>query len=70
MANRYAEMFSSFESSPIAQQFLGVIPNADDSNIDANKGIVGRDYTPYQPLLDNMKMINDHIYEMTQFFDK
>lgn len=33
MANRYAEMFASFESSPIAQQFLGVIPNADDSNI-------------------------------------
>lgn len=45
-------------------------PNANPSNIDANKGIVTREYVLYQPLVDNMKMINEHVYELSKFFDK
>lgn len=42
----------------------------DISNRDSNKGIVNSNYVPYQPLLDNMKMINNHTYELIQFLDK
>lgn len=42
----------------------------DSSNRDSNKGIVNSNYVPYQPLLDNMKMINNHTYELIQFLDK
>lgn len=44
--------------------------NTDPSNRDSNKGIVSSDFTPYKPLVDNMKKLNDHVYELTQFFDK
>lgn len=33
MANRYADVFTTFDNSPVVRQFLAVIPNADDSNI-------------------------------------
>jgi hypothetical protein len=44
--------------------------NVDASNLDSNKGIVTSDYQPYLPLLDNMKMLNSHVYELIQFLDK
>jgi hypothetical protein len=42
----------------------------DPSNRDSNKGIVNSDYQPYLPLLDNMKQLNDHAYELIQYLDK
>jgi hypothetical protein len=42
----------------------------DPSNRDSNKGIVNSSYEPYAPLLENMKMLNDHVYELIQFIDK
>jgi len=44
--------------------------NTDPSNRDSNKGIVNSNFEPYKPLLDNMKMLNDHVYELIQFMDK
>jgi hypothetical protein len=42
----------------------------DPSNRDSNKGIVDSDFNPYQPLLNNMKLVNDHVYELIQYLDK
>jgi len=42
----------------------------DPSNRDSNKGIVNSDFEPYQPLLDNMKILNDHTYELIKYLDK
>jgi len=42
----------------------------DPSNRDSNKGAVNSNYQPYEPLLENMKMINDHVYELIRFLDK
>jgi len=44
--------------------------NTDSSNRDSNKGIVNSDFAPYTPLMDNIKKLNEHVYELTQFFDK
>lgn len=44
--------------------------NADPSNIDSNKGIVDSQFKLYTPLMDNMKKLNDHVFQLTQFFDK
>jgi hypothetical protein len=44
--------------------------NTDPSNRDSNKGIVNSNFEPWTPLIDNMKKLNDHVYELTQFFDK
>ena len=44
--------------------------NAEASNTDANKGIVGVDYEPYTDLLDKMKEINDQVYGLIEHFDK
>jgi hypothetical protein len=41
----------------------------DPSNRDSNKGIVNSNYLPYQPLLDNMKQLNEHVFELIQFVD-
>lgn len=41
----------------------------DPSNRDSNKGIVDSNFEPYQPLLNNMKLINDHTYELTNYLD-
>lgn len=42
----------------------------DPSNRDSNKGIVDSNYKPYGPLLENMKQLNVHVYELIQFLDK
>jgi hypothetical protein len=44
--------------------------NTDSSNRDSNKGVVTSNYQPYQPLLDNMKQLNDHVFELIQYLDK
>lgn len=41
----------------------------DPSNRDSNKGIVNSHYDPYLPLLNNMKTLNDHTYELIQYLD-
>jgi hypothetical protein len=41
----------------------------DPSNRDSNKGIVNSNYDLYQPLIDNMKLLNDHTYELIQYLD-
>lgn len=42
----------------------------DPSNRDSNKGIVDSDYNPYQPLLDQMKMINRRVYPLIEYLDQ
>jgi hypothetical protein len=44
--------------------------NTDPSNRDSNKGIVSSSFIPYQPLVQNMKTLNDHVYELIKFLDK
>lgn len=41
----------------------------DPSNRDSNKGIVGNDFQPYQPLVDEMKALNTQVYGLIDFFD-
>lgn len=42
----------------------------DPSNRDSNKGIVNSNFEPYTPLLESAKMVNDHTYNLIQYFDK
>jgi hypothetical protein len=42
----------------------------DPSNLDANKGVVGWDYSNYQPLLNKMKEFNTQVYNLADYFDK
>ena len=42
---------------------------ADPSNADANKGIVDNNFTPYYPLLLEMKEINTNVYNIIDYFD-
>ncbi len=42
----------------------------DASNRDSNKGIVNSAFIPYAPLLNNMKMLNTHVYELIKYLDK
>lgn len=42
----------------------------DPSNRDSNKGIVNSQFTLYTPLLDNMRMLNTHVYELIRYLDK
>ena len=42
----------------------------DPSNRDSNKGIVNSNFEPYKPLIDNIKMMNSHVYELIRFLDK
>lgn len=42
----------------------------DPSNRDSNKGIVNSLFVPYSPLMDNMKVLNTHVYELINFLDK
>lgn len=44
--------------------------NADPSNRDSNKGIVNSDFQLYTPLMDNIKKLNENVYQLIQFFDK
>ncbi|OAQ40285.1 hypothetical protein A5893_04855 [Pedobacter psychrophilus] len=41
----------------------------DPSNRDSNKGIVDSDLNRYEPLLKQMKIINDQVFNLTAFFD-
>lgn len=41
----------------------------DYSNRDSNKGIVDSDFNLYQPLLNQMKMMNDNVYNLIRFYD-
>jgi hypothetical protein len=43
---------------------------AEPSNTDANKGIVDNTFTPYQPVLDKMRELNQQIYHLADYFDK
>ena len=38
--------------------------SVDPSNRDSNKGVVGIDFTPYEPLLAGMKELNDRVYTL------
>ncbi len=42
--------------------------NVDPSNVDANKGVVSNRYTPYEPLLDAMKELNERTYSLVDYF--
>lgn len=41
----------------------------DPSNRDSNKGIVDYKYNPYYPLLDEMKKLNENVYQLIDYFD-
>ncbi len=41
----------------------------DFSNRDSNKGIIDSNYDHYSPLIENMKLINNHTYELIQYLD-
>ncbi|WP_366186675.1 hypothetical protein [Flavobacterium ovatum] len=41
----------------------------DFSNRDSNKGIIDSNYEHYSPLIENMKLINNHTYELIQYLD-
>lgn len=42
----------------------------DYSNRDSNKGMIDSDYKHYMPLIENMKTLNDHTYELIQYLDE
>jgi hypothetical protein len=42
----------------------------DSSNRDSNKGVVNSLFVPYTPLLENMKALNTHVYELIKYLDK
>lgn len=42
----------------------------DPSNRDSNKGVVNSNYDVYMPLMENMKAINTHVYELIRYLDK
>ena len=44
--------------------------STDPSNRDSNKGIVNSDFEPYEPLLKNMKQLNEHVYELIEYLNK
>jgi hypothetical protein len=41
----------------------------DYSNRDSNKGIVNSNFEHYMPLIDNMKTLNDHTYDLIKYLD-
>lgn len=43
---------------------------SDPSNNDANKGILDNEYQVYQPLLDQMKQLNDNRFKLIELFNK
>jgi hypothetical protein len=44
-------------------------PGTEPSNRDSNKGIVTARYQPYSALLDEMKLLNDRVYSLADYFD-
>jgi hypothetical protein len=43
--------------------------NPEPSNIDSNKGIVDNDYRPHKDLMDQMKQINEQVFDLIEYFD-
>jgi len=43
--------------------------NPEPSNIDANKGVVNNDYEPYKDLMDQMRDINEQVFDLIEYFD-
>ncbi|MEO6285422.1 MAG: hypothetical protein ABIN80_09690 [Dyadobacter sp.] len=43
--------------------------NVDESNRDSNKGIVDSEFNQYQPLLKEMKMLNDNVFNLIHYFN-
>lgn len=41
----------------------------DESNRDSNKGVIDSDFNPYRSLLQEMKCINDNVYNLIKYFD-
>ena len=41
----------------------------DPSNIDANKGIVNNVYEVWKPMMEEMKTLNDNVYQLIAYFD-
>ncbi len=46
------------------------LEGAEPSNVDSNKGIVNNYYEPWKPMLDEMKKLNENVYELTRFIDE
>lgn len=44
--------------------------HTDYSNRDSNKGVVKWNFEPYTVLLDEMKQLNDRVWNLIQYFDK
>lgn len=44
--------------------------NVDESNRDSNKGIINSDFNRYEPLLKQMKMMNDNIFNLINYYDR
>jgi len=44
--------------------------NTDSSNRDSNKGIVDSSYNPYSPLLSEMKILNDNVFNLIGYFQQ
>ncbi|MCD7973269.1 MAG: DNRLRE domain-containing protein [Candidatus Azobacteroides sp.] len=42
---------------------------ADPSNIDSNKGLVDNEYNFYTDMMDQMKILNDRLYNIVDYFD-
>jgi hypothetical protein len=46
------------------------LKGAEPSNVDSNKGIVNNYYEPWASMLDEMKVLNDNVYSVIDFFDQ
>ena len=44
--------------------------NVDESNRDSNKGVVDSQFNPYVPLLKEMKILNDNVFNLIDYFDR
>jgi hypothetical protein len=42
----------------------------DPSNTDSNKGIINGSYELWTPMVDLMKELNNHVYDIIEYFDK
>jgi hypothetical protein len=45
-------------------------PGTDPSNRDSNKGIVSARYAPYTELLEGMRLLNERVYRLADYFDR
>jgi hypothetical protein len=44
--------------------------DSDPSNVDSNKGLVSNDYDYYTDMMNEMKILNDRLYNLADYFDK